>query len=58
MAARKKGTLAKAQSRFLKALRDFQKAVSEMTNTSSGATKVRGQKRTKKAKRKSKAKRR
>jgi hypothetical protein len=58
MAARKKGTLARAQSTLLKALRDFQTAVSEMAGTSAQDTKAKRKKRAQKGKRKTKAARR
>lgn len=55
MAARNKGTLAKAQSTLLKALRDFQGALSEFTVT---GEKTKRQKGSKKRARKAKANRR
>jgi hypothetical protein len=50
MAAKKKGTLAKAQGKFLKALRDFEKTVAGMVTSPAPKSKAK-----KKAKRKTKA---
>jgi hypothetical protein len=55
MAGREKGTFAKAQSSLLKALRDFQTAISEITVT---GEKPKKRKRSRKRTRKAKAKRR
>ena len=38
MAAKRKGTVAKAQTKLLRALRDFQVAVADMVGTDTGAS--------------------
>lgn len=53
MAAKKKGTIERAQASLLKAMRDFEKVVSGMMNPAPKKTKAK-----KKAKRKTKARKR